>query len=179
MTSRSKSQLIIAIGLGLLVALVVWSFQEMRAAQASVDVAQQNLNHCSEVAKRIAEVRQRPTMAALEETTITSLATLIDEAATTSRISKSSIVRIEPQPSRRVGETDYKEQATYVELRGVSLQQLVSFMHTLLVDQSELDVTSLRITAPRYDSDSAATAVETWLAEVTLTYLIYSPMAGV
>jgi len=175
MTSRSKSQLIVALGFGLLVALAVWSFQEMRAARASAGVAQKNLNHCQELAQKIAKVRQRPTMAALEETTITSLATLIDEAATGSQIRKNNIVRIEPLPSRQVAETDYKEQPTYVEMRGVSLQQLVSFMHTLLADQSELDVTSLRITAPRYESDSPTTPVETWLAEITLTYLIYSP----
>jgi len=178
MPTRSRSQLLIALCLGLLTALVVWSFQEMRAAQASVGVAQQNLTQCKDVATKIVEVRQRPTKAALEETTTTSLATLIDEAATSSRIAKSNIIRIEPQPTRRVGETDYKEQATYVELRGVSLQQLVSFMHTLLADQSELDVTSLRITAPRYESDTPAATVETWLAEVTLTYLIYSPQTG-
>lgn len=178
MNRRSKSQLILALGFGLLVALVVWSFQEMRASHASVGVAQTNLEHCRDVAEKIASVRQRPTKAALEETTITLLGTLIDEAATKSQIQKSSIVRIEPQPSRRIGETDYKEQATYVELRGVSLQQLVGFIHTLLAGQSELDVSSIRITAPRYESDSPTGRVETWLAEVTLTYLVYSPNAG-
>lgn len=175
MNARSKTQLAVTLALAASIALTFWRYQDWRAAQAAVEVARENLNRCQDLAEQIREVQQRPTMAALEETSITTLATVVESAAERARIPKSAIIRVEPQPMRRIGETDYKEQASLVEMRAVSLQQLIQLLHTLLTEQSELDVGSLRLSAPRYDVEPNADAIETWLVEVTLTYLIFAP----
>jgi hypothetical protein len=68
-----------------------------------------------------------------------------------------------------VGDTPYLQKPTTLELQGVSLTQLASFLYHL-TSEPGLVVRDLRIRSPRRDDVGSQ-----WNAEATLTYLIYSP----
>ncbi len=170
MTATVGAALLVAIG---------WCYAQMTDSRSSARVAVEELADCRELAGRIAILRQRPAVAGSREIGAANLARRIEDAATGAGFSNGSVERIDPQPPRRVGETDYREVPTDVRLRHVTLEQLFSFLHALGTQGSSLDdasqlsalhVRNIRISAPR-----GPDAGDLWTVETTLTYTLYSP----
>jgi hypothetical protein len=70
----------------------------------------------------------------------------------------------------RVADSAYLEKPTTVQLRTVSLSQLVDFLCQLSGGENGPQVKALRLTTPHLTEDD-----NRWSVELTLTYLIYSP----
>ncbi len=136
------------------------------AARAAVDDAQQ----CARFVADIRSLRHQPSLAESQELQLQELTQRIETAAKRSRISLDSLVRIWPEPAKRVGDTSYKRKPTQVLFHRVTLPDLVGFLQQLSAQDAGPQVTRIRLTAPRGQE-----AGDQWSVEVTLTYLIYAP----
>ena len=152
--------------------LVLWSADHLRASRARARTAAQNLEQCRRLNRAIQQIELRPVRAAPDAQSRTDLSSRIEAAAAVAGFPPSTVERIDPQPGRRVGETPYEEYTTLVELGTLPLKQLVTFLEAATRGEPRLDVTSIRLSAPRYEAPTAARQ-ETWHAEVTLTYFVF------
>jgi len=159
---------IIALGL---TALLLWSDSVLRNSRHAAMAELQNLKICREIAPQIESWRQKPFTAQSQAIEQPQLHQQIEKAATAAGFLPGSIDRISPEEPRRFGESAYKEVPVQVPVKGVTLRQLALFLHHLsTTDDSNLTVKSMRLTAPRGEETG-----DRWRAEITLTYLIYSP----
>ena len=135
-------------------------------AQAAIDDARQ----CARFVADIRNLRHQPSLAESQELQLQELTQRIESAAKQSRISLDSLVRIWPEPAKRVGDMPYKRKPTQVLFHRVTLPDLVGFLQHLSNQDAGPRVTRIRLTAPRGQEMG-----DQWSAEVTLTYLIYAP----
>jgi hypothetical protein len=172
------------ITLALLMALA-WCYLRLADARASATGAAQDLADCRALASRIESLRRLPTVAGATELGAADLSRQIEQAARVADFPEGSVERIEPEPARRVGETNYREVATQVRLRHVTLRQVFTFLHALCaaadtsatpsshgIDRSAsgLRLRNIRLSAPRGEETA-----DRWTVESTLTYMVYSP----
>ena len=143
-----------------------------RANRARLESTSRNLQSCQALAAKITQFRHSPHKARLATRSSDDLASLIEKAASDAQLASDRVVRIDPQPAKRIGKTDYLNQATEVELVNISLRQLVSFLFNLATSESDLGVSILRLQVP-HNGNSAST--ELWLADIVLTQRVYAP----
>jgi len=154
----------------LLAVCAVWSVGYLADQRAVAREAAKDLTDCRRLADRIQILRHRPAMAADRERQSAELSGPIEQAARDAGIPTDRLVRISPEPARRLGESAYKEKPTRVSLRRVALKNLVTMIHALTDPTTGLDLKSLRLTAT-----SRETPDGTWSAELVFIYLIYEP----
>jgi len=155
---------------GLLGLTALWSYQYMASQRAAALAARADLAACRRGAARIAAFRQRPAMAADREQLLSETTSLIEQAAAAAGIPPDKLIRIVPEGPQQLGKTPYKEKPTQITLRGVSLEQLVKFVHPLTGGERGLHAKALRITS-HDQGDSAGP----WSADLVVSYLIYEP----
>jgi len=156
----------------LLLGLVGWSYIFMSHQQDAVHQGAEDLDECFRMVPLIENCGRLPMLAADQERIAGEITSLIEQAAKDSRISVGkSLVRINPEPAQRVGDSVYKEKPTQVLLRDVTLPQVVEMLHRMASSGQPLHAKSIRITAPKEEDMGP-----TWNAEVTVSYLIYEPI---
>jgi len=154
-----------------------WSYLRLASSRRVAQAAAEDLDRCRQLGLQIERLSRAPTEAWLEgQTRQEKLILHIQQAAQTTEIAESSLVRIDPQPSRRIGETDYLDGPTLLQLRNVSLEQLARLLKEIIADQSGLFIESIRLSAPR--SVPSSEGDERWTAEVVLTQLVFSPKSS-
>jgi len=169
---KNKNQLMAGtIGIALL-AVVGWSASELADSRAEESAARQELVDCQERITRIESLRQRPAIAGAATIGIAALSQRIEQAALLANFAQGSILRIEPQTARRVGDTNYLEVPTQLQLRQLTLEQVSTFLHAVC-SQSGLNLRDIRLSAPRGQETG-----DRWTVEATLIDTLYSPMAG-
>jgi hypothetical protein len=141
-----------------------------RAVEAS-----ESLASCQELAAQIRQLQQHTEHASLTQRSLTDLADLVEHAAATAGLPRDSIVRVDPEAIRRVGESDYREQATEIELGSVALDQVRQLIDGLSAHDSNLEVRTLRLRTPHEEANDGA---EKWLSELVLTQRIYAPKSS-
>ncbi len=146
------------------------SLRHLAAARGRALAASEDLAECRRLADRIRLLRDRSRLAEDRERVPEQTTGRIEAAAKSAGISAARLVRISPEPARRVGETAYKEKPTRVLLRKVTLKQLVAMVHGLTRGEGMLRAKSLRLTAPSRNATD-----DLWDAELVLVYLIYEP----
>lgn len=151
----------------------VLAFAEFHAGQASARAAAENLGECKRVADEIETLRQRPATSTLETQSVSELSKRMEEAMKFAQLPAACLIRVDPQAARRVANTEFKQQSTSLELRGVTLKQLIQFLHKLESSQAGLQTSSLHLAAPQ--RPAADTSAETWTAQVVLTSFIFAP----
>ena len=174
MNSRRQLELLVAL---LLVALVWVAYAGMAASRERFVGASKELASATRLVGQIKKLRAKPDQAALESHSQRALAKAIEQSASQVGIAQTRIARIEPQATRRAGDTSYMEHATLVQLESVTLKQLAQLAEKLRqLDASlgQLHITTLRIDAP-YQQGVATQSAEAWNVEFTLTYFVYSP----
>ncbi len=180
--ANPRRQWLFAASAATMIVLCVFAVLELRSARAAALAAIRSHADCEELAAEIANLGDKPSYVTLQTQSTTDVAGRIETAAQFAQLPVNSLVRIEPQPARRLGDSAYKEQATHVELREVSLKQLVEFLHHLhglsLPSGSGGDTSfrakSVHLTTPPQTTRAGA-GTETWRVELTLTYLIFAP----
>jgi len=166
----TRSGILVGVACAGLLAGVAWSgyyFQRQRTAAAA---EHSSLAECGRLAGDIERLRVRPALASDQERLETETTRMIEAAVQSAGMDKSRLVRIEPAPPSRVGETPYKQKPTLVRLRNVRMEQIVSFVHELAGGGHGLTTKSIRISAPRRQETGGL-----WTAEITFVYLIYDP----
>lgn len=151
-----------------------WSVLYLARCHEAAARSRDDLDACYELARRIEVTRSEPIAAATEARQPQELAGEIEGAAAAASIPQAHLVRIDPQPTRRVEDTSYKEQATLVEMRGVTLREIMTCLKSLAAERPELRVTALRLAAPRISAANIDQR-ETWDVELTLTQFIFVP----
>ena len=174
MTELKRRSVLVGAVACLLLALPVLALLELQSARASAEIAADNARACHQIGQKIQRLQQEPARAGTEARATTELAKGVEEAAQFAQLTEQNVLRVTPQPPRRVGDTAYKEQPTHVQVHGASLLQLTRMLH-FLTEQSKLNVSSLRLSAPRQATAPVSAAAERWDAEVTLTYLYFEP----
>ena len=152
-----------------LLASVVWSAAQLAGSRAEESAARQDLADCRGMVGRVRSLRQRPAVAGTATIGTADLSRRIDQAARAADLADGSILRIEPGPARRVGESNYLEVPTQVQLRQLTLEQLFAFFHGVASDAG-LNVRDVRLSAPRGEENG-----DRWTVEATLAYTVYSP----
>jgi hypothetical protein len=186
--ARRDRLLLAVIVAGMLLALP-WSYARLSGSRRAAVDAAEDLGACRELAARVAVLRERPAVAEGHRLGDSDLHRRIAAAATLAAFPEGAVERIESEPSRRVGETPYREDATRVHLRHVTLRELFTFLHALAGGPgssnggagagdggatasggSGLRVKSIRLSAPRGEETG-----DRWTVEAMLTYLVYDP----
>lgn len=138
-----------------------------------LDISADSLRHCEQIATSIRLVRESPHRARIQTWSQDDLGTVIEKAAADAQLARDRVLRIDPQPPKRIGKTDYQEQLTEVELLAVTLRQLVDFVFNVTSSDDQLEISTLRMRMP-HESQSLANP-ELWLADVILTQRVYAP----
>jgi Tfp pilus assembly protein PilO len=170
MSLLRRQTLLVVLLLVLSSVAVLWSYAVMADRQRAAQRAARETTLCRQLADRIEQLRHRPSLAGSQELATSELAKLVEQAATASQLSADNLVRIAPEPARRIGEGPYKEKPTQVLLRNVNFRHVLKFLHTLSKPSTGLSVRQIRLTAPREQE-----AVDRWAVEATLSYLVYAP----
>ncbi len=167
--------LLTSLAMALVVLIVVAALRTQRA-YLGIESASENLLRVQELASAIGKLRRTPTQAALASTPTGEIARKLQLAAEKATIPLAQLSRIDPRPIRRMGDSAYLAQETRVELRNVTLAQLVTWLQEITAQANDLTATGLRLVAPR-EPNPASDASETWSVEVTLTQLVFSPQS--
>lgn len=168
MPARKRQAMLVTLMLVLLLLATSWSVNWMVEQRAAAKSAAEDLAFCRDLAAPIERLRGNATIAKSSEMAVQELGARIESATKQAQMGSASLEGVFPQAARRVGDSPYLRKPTTLTLRGVTLGQLVTFLHHV-VDQSELNVDELRIQAPREN------AAVLWDAEATVTYLIFAP----
>ncbi|HET6880135.1 MAG TPA: hypothetical protein VFI31_08270 [Pirellulales bacterium] len=169
---RKRNWLTVGAGAALLVGNMI-AYLEFHAKQAAASAACENLEECKSVAADIKKLRLQPSKVTLHAHSASEVSSRLEEALKFAQLPASCLVRIDPQPARRLNGTDFKEQPTSLELRAVSIKQLVHLLYKLESSGAGLQTKSLQLTTPvKTQSD---TTIETWNVQVVLTSLIFAP----
>ena len=125
---------------------------------------------CGQLARQIRALRTQPTRVQSQELQNTEFSQRIETAAKKAGIARQNLIRITPDPARQIDRTPYKRKPTRVSFNRVTMPQLVAFLLELSAEEAGPEVTRLRLTEAGTNNNK-----EVWIAEVTLTYLIYAP----
>lgn len=173
--SPTRRQMLLLILLAVLLgALGFWAYGRFDSARSAAITAWQDAQACDQLAQRIAQARHKPDLAGADEIETSVLVKQLEAAAKKANLPSAAIVRVWPEPARRLGDSVYKEKTTQIVLRNVTLQQATGLLSGVSLGSRNLYTKSLRITAPR-DSSSGS---NTWAVEAVIAYLVYSPPAN-
>lgn len=150
-----------------------WSLHRLHQKRGAALAAVADRAECLQLCAQIRRLRERPSMAGAAEMQLNELAALIERAADAAGLPRRQLTRIWPQPARRIGDGPYREKPTQILLRDATLEQAVRFMHEIETSNRVLNVSAVRLSVPRDEARRGA-----WSVELTLSYLIYAPVAG-
>jgi hypothetical protein len=166
--SKRHAILLGATGLIVLAAAISslnWMWQQCEAAQVAAD----ETAACRQLASTIESLRAAPKVASTGDQGIEELGARIKAAMLQAGLSEAALEGVFPQSARRLGDSPYLQKPVALALRGVSLDQLATFLYHL-TEGSALSVRDLRLRTPHSD-----VARNLWDADATLTCLQYDP----
>lgn len=149
--------------------------KDMFAKAEAAHQAAADLSQFRQVAGQIETLRKQDAIAATDEDADQqdqALAQRIDRAATVVGLTGEWRQEIQHKQARRVGDSPYLRKPAVLFTRGLTLAQITALLHELTYD-SPLIVSELRLKTPRGEE-----AGNRWDADITLTYLIYSPQTS-
>jgi hypothetical protein len=156
-----------------LLVAAVFSYWQSRAVSATLAAEQRDARACVDLAAEIEELRALPQFAVLEEESEETILGHIEQAAESVSL-QSALVGIQPIPLSYLGDSPYRIRAIRLDLRSVSLEQIVSFAHQLADENRGMTIRDLEFW--QFGADRRRTGPELWNAKLTLTQLIFSPM---
>ena len=146
------------------------SFSVLSTAREELERNLHALRDCEMLSREIQRVRGEPERARLEEVAPPELTRALEAKAAESGIAPEKILRIEPEPARRLGSSPYEVKPTRVELRDVSLPDLFRLLYALTGEDTALSLEEIKLDTPAGEEVGSI-----WLVEVTLGHRIYSP----
>jgi hypothetical protein len=77
---------------------------------------------------------------------------------------------------RRIGDSDYQEQATAVELLSATVPQLKKLVEGIATRDSKLEVRTVRLRSPH--DVAGEELADQWIVDMVLTQRIYAPKSS-
>jgi hypothetical protein len=163
--------LLLACGLSLLDG---WAGWQWASCQEELTIAGEQTSDCEDLGRKIDSLRGAP--AKVEETARTgdALAKLVESAAQEVGLAGDRIVHVAPVEPRRIGESPYLEQTTAVELRAVTLRQLVELSLSVSRKEPRIKIPTVALRTPPGDAN-VNSAHELWNVQLTLTAHVFAP----
>jgi hypothetical protein len=168
-TSENRLPLLLFVGLSI---AAFWLYGELGRAHREAVEAATSANTCQEFSSRIIELKKKPELISGKMSSTAQIAQAVETAMQEAEIPAEKLVRIEPRSAVRFEKTPFLQQPSHLELREVTLAQLIRFLH-ILSTRNRLETTDLRIHAPR--SAASESGPERWNAELVLTNTLYFP----
>lgn len=172
--NRRERTLVLATVIAGVLAGAAWGYARLAGAADAAASAARAFGDCERLARRIDAARGEGQPADVEASTrgggATSpdLSRRIEAAARAADLPKDRVV--EPGPPRRLGDGPFMEHPTGVQLRGVDLRQLFTFLHALASADARVGIKNIRLTIAPGDAST-----DRWNVDGTLTQTIYSP----
>ena len=173
MTRRERTLLAVILASAGVLGGIAWGGARLGSARRAAESAAATLAECERIARRI-EAARAPAEASPGQAGTPQMARLIAAAEEAAELPEGTIARIEPGPPRRLGDGPFLEHSTRVELRGVDLRQLFTFLHALAAAAKEgrgVGLKDIRLTAAAPGDGPA----EAWSVDGTLTHTSYEP----
>lgn len=171
--TRANTQRETVLMVGAIVALMLvtlWSYGRLDAAYTRANEDGGAWAQSEALTRQIRSLRDQPTLADDHAMQKEDMTRRIANAAAVASLDEKRLIAIEHQTARRLGRSAYLEEPTRMTLKDVTLRQVLTTLDALTKDDSRLRVSRLRLTAPRQDTNA-----ESWIVDVTVTYLIYDP----
>ena len=168
---RKRSLMLLAIAS--MAGLALLGYLRMSANVVAMRAASRDLGECRRLVAEIAGLQELPQFAALEPDSSTMIGQRIEQANKAAQLPAASLIRIQPQPPFRLGNSEYRLWPTRLELNQVTLEQVARFAHGLADEERGLTVRDLRLWTT--SSSSNAGMPESWSSEITLTQVTFSP----
>lgn len=153
-----------------LVAADLCSYWVMTIAKDEASIGLRDAAVCQRLADQIVVLKTKPAIANTAEEAQETLSARIESIANRFGITGDNLASIDPAPAIRVADTVYLEKPTVVQFRQITLTQLINLLCQLSGDGNGLQIKALRLSTPPQSQNNAS-----WSAELTVTYLIYSP----
>jgi len=154
----------------LLLGLWVWIEARVHASRShtyAAAVRQVEEMHADVMA--LESLRTAPQLVAERERPNDELLAEVRDAMARAKVSPDTWVGNDPNQPVRLPRTPYKRLSTRLSFANINLQDLVSVSFFLVEKNPSLSVSSIRLSAPETDK------TKTWNAELTISYLIFSP----
>jgi hypothetical protein len=151
-----------------LIAVCYYSYNNMASCRETALASANDVCLCRQMVKSIEHYKRRPALASEHELLATQTNSLIEKTATKAGMSRRNLIRITPEPARRIEDSSYKEKPSHILLRDVTLKQMVPFVHGLL--SAGLNAKAIRLTSPKPEDTG-----HLWTMEITMSYLVYDP----
>ena len=168
MPSSNRNRVMLSVIFIVLTIAAIWNTSLMYSEKSHARIARQDLNSSNELASDIIALKNQPTLVFAQAMEVQELGERLDAALKLAEATN-TLGSVTPRSPRRVGESPYIHKPTELRLNGLSLNQLVTFLHHLTSDSS-LTVSDLRLVQPTQPAPRFV-----WNAEATVSYLIYSP----
>lgn len=170
MTRRERT-LIFATVISALGAASLWGYAQLVDARDTAVAAAADRAECARLAPQILARRAGSAgpVIATREPRAEEVIRRIESAAKTAAFPEASIERIAPQPLRQADDSPYQEASTTVDLAGVTLRQLFTFLHVVGTEKPGLAMKNIHLSTSRNDDTS-----DRWSVETTLTYFVRS-----
>ncbi len=169
-SSGFRQQLSYGLPVAVSLAVLTWSWSTMRGEQDRASRATGHARQAQQLSRQIVTLRDRPKPIMTATIDSPDLVRQVSAAAAKAGVDAKELDRIEPDPPQRVTGTVYQRIPIHVILRRADLPKLMHLLHTLQTDGNRLQTEQIRLIAPRDEADPAI-----WKAELTLSYMIYSP----
>jgi hypothetical protein len=154
-------------GIAFILLTVAWfQHRELNAAHSKCTVQSNSLDQMLDDARFINAALTTPQRAVDRERPHEELLALIENALHDAGIAQESWQDSVPQPPQVLAGGNYTRMGTRIYLEEVSLQSMTIFCHGLIVQDSSLRIHSLRLTAPRQNTE------QVWNVEMTIVYLV-------
>ena len=157
---------------GLLLLLGVWNWVEARALTSKWNSHAELLDQIEQMnadVQRLKALRAAPRSATDRERPKDELLAQIRDAIHNAAMPKERWIGNDPALPVRVPRSPYKRLTTRLSFEQVTLHDLVTFAYYLNEGDRALNVSDIRLVAPRGDKK------DTWNADISVSYLIYSP----
>jgi hypothetical protein len=174
MTPRERT-LMFATLLAAALGAVLWSYIRLADARAAAQASADAVADCSRLASRIASQRGGGVpIPSSREPESQELIKRIESGAKSAGFTEASIDSIEPGEAQPLEDAPYNQLPTTVQLRGVTLQQLFTFLHAVGTGKSGLQLKHIRLSTAEPNDPG-----DRWSVETTLTCLVKrSPQEG-
>ncbi len=151
-----------------------WAGWQWAGRQQEFTMAREQAASCEELGQKIDSLRGAP--AKVEETARSgeALAKLVESAAQEAGLASDRIVHVAPAEPRRIGDSPYLEQTTAVELRAVTLRQLIEFSRSIDQKEPRIKIPAVALRTPPGDINTNS-GRELWNVQLTLTAHVFAP----
>lgn len=154
-------------------ALLVWSILELQASRRGMTEAADQVRECLQLAESIRELRPTDSADVSAKSTPGDLAKRIEAIVREPQLSGVQLVRVDPQPPKRIPDSAYSQRTTQVELRNLQLRQFVMLLDALRREGAQSQVRRIHLQSPV--RETASNGPETWAIEMVLTDRVLTP----